>query len=259
MGKRYETKIVHWCRHHCMEIPAKFCKDCGIPNKEIMQGRTGLFRDPQWWQANLLNYTTGEAHIYAIHNSMKDGKRSIETNGRGQQAECISPQRQPEANDKHIDSWPCLFTVTERAWETKNWECLAVVWNMILIRGYLEGSWFKTCTDRKNLNLKLNLADGPARLGWSCHVYQNNLKSTSSTVQVSNSKALTHLRYLLPMGKINLFSTTCCPYSIKRDCKTRGFCKWKDRLTYFLEVQKLPESQHTHKKRGITPTKFLAE
>lgn len=68
-------------------------------------------------------------------------------------------QKQPDETDRPIIYWSCSLNDPKSTYNTTHTECLAVVWALLLLRLYLEGSLPTARTDHDALDWELNTTD----------------------------------------------------------------------------------------------------
>ena len=93
-----------------------------------------------------------------------NGRITIDTDACAYQVGCVLLQEQEDQTVKPIGYWSRSLTDAERRYDTTQRECLAVVWAILLLRPYLEGTRFTIRTDHSALKWLLNLADSSGRL-----------------------------------------------------------------------------------------------
>ena len=96
----------------------------------------------------------------------KVGKHYIlETDACNEQVGCILLQEQETAKDyRPIGYWSRTLNTAERNYTTTERECLAIVWGILILRPYLEGTNFTVRTDHDSLRWLLNITDVSGRL-----------------------------------------------------------------------------------------------
>ena len=96
----------------------------------------------------------------------KVGRRYIiDTDACAYQVGCVLLQEQDgDERPKPIGYWSRSLSKSEQNYTTTEQECLAVVWAVLILRPYLEGTEFTIRTDHDSLKLLLNLSDATGRL-----------------------------------------------------------------------------------------------
>ena len=96
----------------------------------------------------------------------KVGKKYIvETDACDEQVGCVLLQEQDTEGDfRPIGYWSRTLNPAERNYTTTERECLAIVWSILMLRPYIEGTRFTVRTDHDSLRWLLNLADASGRL-----------------------------------------------------------------------------------------------
>ena len=90
---------------------------------------------------------------------------TVETDACATQVGCVLLQDQPgEKYPKPIGYWSRTLTAAEKNYDTTQRECLAVVWAVLTLRPYLEGTRFTIRTDHLALKWLMNLSDASGRL-----------------------------------------------------------------------------------------------
>lgn len=90
---------------------------------------------------------------------------TVETDACETQVGCVLLQDQPgEKYPKPIGYWSRSLAPAEKNYDTTQKECLAVVWAVLILRPYLEGSRFTIRTDHQALKWLMNLSDASGRL-----------------------------------------------------------------------------------------------
>ena len=92
-----------------------------------------------------------------------NGRYVIDTDACEYQVGCVLLQEQ-EGQLHPIGYWSRSLTKAERAYDTTQRECLAVVWAIFTLRPYLEMKQFTLRTDHDSLRWILNLSDATGRL-----------------------------------------------------------------------------------------------
>lgn len=124
---------------------------------------------------------------------------------------CISPQKQPDGNDKTIGYWSRLLTDVGWAFDTTFREGLGVIWVLwavILLYPCLEGTHLIIKTEHDGLRWILNLADATVKF---IHGAPDCLRCrlTSFMAREVSIKQLMPYREYLPDRRITRQSTTC--------------------------------------------------
>lgn len=89
----------------------------------------------------------------------------VETDACNEQVGCVLLQEQETAKDyRPIGYWSRTLTAAERNYTTSERECLAIVWAILMLRPYLEGTKFTVRTDHDSLRWLLNISDVSGRL-----------------------------------------------------------------------------------------------
>lgn len=73
-------------------------------------------------------------------------------------------QEQIDKTEKPVGYWPTSLTKAEKAYDTTQRDCLAIVWSILLLRPYLEGCRLTIRTDHDSLRWILNLTGATGRL-----------------------------------------------------------------------------------------------
>ena len=94
----------------------------------------------------------------------RDGRYTVDTDACDKQVGCVLLQEQPEVPARPIGYWSRSLNQAERAYDTTHRECLAVVWAVLLLRPYLEGTRYTIRTDHDALRWILNMADATGKL-----------------------------------------------------------------------------------------------
>lgn len=88
----------------------------------------------------------------------------VDTNAFDRQIGSLLLQMQHGGQNKPIVCWLRSLTYDEHKYDTAHRECLAVIWAVLLIRPYLEGSQLTIRTDHDPLNWIFNLVDATSKL-----------------------------------------------------------------------------------------------
>lgn len=86
--------------------------------------------------------------IYAVYNDDCD-----------RQLGCIFIQKQPDGHNKQIANWLRPLTYDDGTYDKAHQKCLAVTWAVLLLRPYLEGTFFIIRMDLEALKGILNSAE----------------------------------------------------------------------------------------------------
>lgn len=92
------------------------------------------------------------------------GQFTLDTDACNVQIGCVLLQDQPDQTKRPVDYWSRSLTSAKRAYDTTHKECLAIVWAVLLICPYLEGTKFTIRTDHDSLRSILNIIDATGRL-----------------------------------------------------------------------------------------------
>lgn len=80
------------------------------------------------------------------------------------QVGCAILQEQESLKDCHpVGYWSTSWARVERNYSTKEKECLAVVWSVLHLRPYLDGTGFTIKTAHHSLRWLLNMTDALSR------------------------------------------------------------------------------------------------
>ena len=90
---------------------------------------------------------------------------TVDTDACNTQVGCCLLQEQPDGNLHPVGYWSRTLSEPERNYSTSEQECLAIVWSLLMLRPYLEGSAFTIRTDHDPLKWLLNITDPTGRLG----------------------------------------------------------------------------------------------
>ena len=89
----------------------------------------------------------------------------LDTDACQTQVGCVLLQEQEDGSaPKQIGYWSRTLSSAERNYTTTERECLAIVWSILMLRPYLDGSEFTIRTDHDSLKWLLNLSDASGRL-----------------------------------------------------------------------------------------------
>lgn len=91
------------------------------------------------------------------------GRYTVDTDACNEQVGCVLLQEQPDGVKRPIGYWPRTLTTAERAYGTTHRECLAVIWAVLILRPYLEGTRFTIRTDHDALRWILNMSDATGK------------------------------------------------------------------------------------------------
>lgn len=83
----------------------------------------------------------------------------MDTDACEKQVGCVVLKKQREGVPKPIGYWSRSLNKAEQEYDTTHRECLAVVWEVLMLRPYLEGSRFTIRTHHDALQWILNMAD----------------------------------------------------------------------------------------------------
>jgi RNase H-like domain found in reverse transcriptase len=92
------------------------------------------------------------------------GQFTLDTDASSDQIVCCLFQAQSDGKLHPLGYWSCGLTSAERNYSTTDKECLAIVWEILTLRPYLEGMRIIVRTDHHSLRWVLNLADAQGRL-----------------------------------------------------------------------------------------------
>ena len=89
----------------------------------------------------------------------------VDTDACAYQVGCVLLQEQDgDERPKPIGYWSRSLSKAERNYTTTEQECLSIVWAVVILRPYLEGTEFTIRTDHDSLKWLLNLSDATGRL-----------------------------------------------------------------------------------------------
>lgn len=125
----------------------------------------------------------GEAHLLAsIGIALPRSRFTVDTDALDKQIGCVLLQYQGEGPTKSIRYWSRALFPFKCTYDTKQHECLAVVWEALLLRAYLEKTKFVARTDHLGCKWLLNLSDATGELArWMLLLSEFNLKVVHST------------------------------------------------------------------------------
>lgn len=75
------------------------------------------------------------------------GKMALETDACAVQTGCVLLQKQSDNNVRTIGHWFRALNDADRRYDTTKKECRAVVWSVLILRPYLEGTRFTIRAD----------------------------------------------------------------------------------------------------------------
>lgn len=79
------------------------------------------------------------------------GQMTLDTDPFDVQVSYVLHQAQTDESTKPIGYWSRSLTDAERKYDTTQWEYLAIVWAVLLLHSYFEGSRFTIRTDHDSL------------------------------------------------------------------------------------------------------------
>jgi RNase H-like domain found in reverse transcriptase len=80
-----------------------------------------------------------------------EGPFTLDTDASDQQLGCCLLQSQPDGSQRPVGYWSRRFTSAEKNYSTTEKECLAIVWEILHLRPYLEQQKFTIRTDHHSL------------------------------------------------------------------------------------------------------------
>ena len=89
---------------------------------------------------------------------------TLDTDACDYQVGCVLLQLQEDNTLRPVGYWYRTLTKAEKNYSTTEKECLAIVWAVLMLRPYLEGSKFTLRTDHDSLRWIMNLSDASGRL-----------------------------------------------------------------------------------------------
>jgi RNase H-like domain found in reverse transcriptase len=93
---------------------------------------------------------------------------TLDTDASDHQLGCYLLQSQPDGSQRPVGYWSRRLTSREKNYSTTEKECLAIVWEILHLRPYLEQQKFAIRTDHHSLRWVLNLSEAQVRLArWS--------------------------------------------------------------------------------------------
>ena len=92
------------------------------------------------------------------------GQFTIDTDACDYQVGCVLLQRQDDDSLRPIGYWSRTLNPAETRYDTTHKECLAVVWAVLMLRPYVEGTHFVVRTDHQALKWILDLKESTGRL-----------------------------------------------------------------------------------------------
>ena len=116
-----------------------------------------------------------------------------------------------------IGFWSRTLTKAERNYSVGEKECLAIVWEVQILRPYLERSHFELYTDHIALKLMMNLTDASGRLArWRLRLlefeftvqYKKGLRTLSRIVFRGFRLSMRLRKFLMQPSRDLAFSTT---------------------------------------------------
>lgn len=81
---------------------------------------------------------------------------------------CVHLPHQEHETTKPTGYWSGSLTDAESKYDTTQWECLAIVWDVLIIRPYLEGIRLTIRTDHDSVKTVLSLVKSTRRLALFC-------------------------------------------------------------------------------------------
>jgi RNase H-like domain found in reverse transcriptase len=106
-----------------------------------------------------------------------EGRFVLDTDASAEQIGCCLFQEQVSGPKLPLGYWSRSLNPAERNYFTTEKECLAIVWEILQLRPYLEGQKFLLRTDHLSLRWVLNLSDAQGRLArWRLRVLEFDLK-----------------------------------------------------------------------------------
>lgn len=94
----------------------------------------------------------------------REGEYTLDTDASAEQIGAVLLQSQPDGTPRPVGYWSRSLTPAERNYSTTERECLAVVWSVLLLRPYLEGTRFTVRTDHAALKWMLHMDSSHGRL-----------------------------------------------------------------------------------------------
>jgi RNase H-like domain found in reverse transcriptase len=88
-----------------------------------------------------------------------EGAFTLDTDASDHQLGCCLLQSQPDGSQRPVGYWSRGLTSAEKNYSTAEKECLAIVWEILHLRPYLEQQNFIIRTDHHSLRWVLNLSD----------------------------------------------------------------------------------------------------
>ena len=104
----------------------------------------------------------------------KEGRPyTLDTDASSYQVGCCLLQRQPDGTLHPVGYWSRVLTSAEKNYSSTEKECLAIVWAVLHLPPYLEGSRFTIRTDHGALKWLMNLRDPSGRLArWALRLQE---------------------------------------------------------------------------------------
>lgn len=94
----------------------------------------------------------------------REGAYTLDTDASASQVGAVLLQQQPDGTTRPVGYWSRSLSPAERNYSTTERECLAVVWSVLLLRPYLEGTRFTVRTDHAALKWMLHMDSAHGRL-----------------------------------------------------------------------------------------------
>lgn len=79
------------------------------------------------------------------------GKRTSDTDARNVQVGCVLLQVRKDGTDRPIEYWSHYLNDAQHAYDTTHRDYYAVLWTVLMLRPYLEGTKFTIRTDHDSL------------------------------------------------------------------------------------------------------------
>ena len=98
---------------------------------------------------------------------------TLDTDASSYQVGCCLLQEQPDGTRHPVGYWSRTLTAAEKNYSSTEKECLAIVWAVLHLRPYLEGTRFTIRTDHDALKWLMNLRDPRGRLArWALRLQE---------------------------------------------------------------------------------------
>lgn len=110
----------------------------------------------------------GETYISSVVSfAKKEGHYTLDTDSSDGQIWCVLPQKQDYNFDRPVSYSLNVLKSCESNLDTIHRECLAVVWSILLLRQFLEGTRFTVRAYHRALKWILSMADATEKLARS--------------------------------------------------------------------------------------------